>query len=192
MPFDFTAKPVVVKPARPSKTVRVHAVKERAALEIRFPRIEGYRVELPNERLTAHFNEDSRLELTPELVGPCEVLLEGIVGEGVTLDLKHLGEVRPSSISYHLAKHLLFRKFRDPGEEPKLHLFGQLKQIARRWIDEATWSARAGPSPLSSSTRRSPTKRPTESTSPASVASRARSESRRSPTRTTRRAPRPT
>jgi type III restriction enzyme len=147
VPFDFTAKPVVVKPSRPTETVRVHAVKERAALEIRFPRIEGYRVELPNERITAQFNEDSRLELTPELVGPCEVLLEGIVGEGVTLDLKHLGEVRRSSISYHLAKHLLFRKFRDPGEEPKLHLFGQLKQIARRWIDEGYLVCKGGTFP---------------------------------------------
>jgi hypothetical protein len=104
-------------------------------------------VELPNERITAQFNEDSRLELTPELVGPCEVLLEGIVGEGVTLDLKHLGEVRPSSVSYHLAKHLLFRKFRDPGEEPKLHLFGQLKQIARRWIDEGYLICKGGTFP---------------------------------------------
>ena len=147
VPFDFTAKPVVVKPTRPSETVRVHAVKERAALEIRFPRIEGYRVELPNERISAHFNADSRLELTPELVGPCEVLLEGIVGEGVTLDLKHLGEVRPSSISFRLAKHLLFRKFRDPGEEPKLHLFGQLKQIARRWIDEGYLICKGGTFP---------------------------------------------
>ena len=147
VPFDFTAKPVVVKPTRPSETVRVHAVKERAALEIRFPRIEGYRIELPNERITAQFTEDSRLELTPELVGPCEVLLEGIVGEGVTLDLKHLGEVRPSSVSYHLAKHLLFRKFRDPGEEPKLHLFGQLKQIARRWIDEGYLVCKGGTFP---------------------------------------------
>ena len=28
-------------------------------------RVEGYRVELPEERLTASFNEDSILELTP-------------------------------------------------------------------------------------------------------------------------------
>ena len=147
VPFDFTAKPVVVKPARPSETVRVHAVKERAALEIRFPRIEGYRVELPNERLTAEFTADSRLELTPELVGPCEVLLEGIVGEGITLDLKHLGEVRPSSISYNLAKHLLFRKFRDPGELPKVHLFNQIQRIARRWIDERYLVCKGGTFP---------------------------------------------
>jgi type III restriction enzyme len=32
---------------------------ERDALEIRFPRVEGYRVELPEERLTAEFTDDS-------------------------------------------------------------------------------------------------------------------------------------
>ena len=30
---------------------------------------------------------------------------------------------------------LLLRKFRDPGEDPKLYLFGQLKRIAREWLD---------------------------------------------------------
>ncbi len=67
IPFDFTAKPVVVKPTAPRKTVRVEAVRpDRDALEIRFPRVEGYRVDLPEERLTAKFTADSILELTPE------------------------------------------------------------------------------------------------------------------------------
>ena len=39
------------------------------ALEIRFLRVQGYRAELPDERLTAEFNDDSVLELTPDLVG---------------------------------------------------------------------------------------------------------------------------
>ena len=48
IPFDFTAKPVVVKPIPPRETVQVKAVRpERDALEIRFPRVAGYRVELP-------------------------------------------------------------------------------------------------------------------------------------------------
>ena len=134
IPFDFTAKPVVAKPAPPRETIRVMALKEREALELSFPRVEGYRVELPNDRLTATFGPDSTLHLTPELVGPCTVLLEGIVGEGVTLDVRHLESVRPSTIAYNLAKHLLYKHFRDPGEEPKLHLFGQLKTITRRWL----------------------------------------------------------
>ncbi len=54
IPFDFTAKPVVAPPQPPRETVQVKAVRpDRDALEIRFPRVEGYRVELPEERLTA-------------------------------------------------------------------------------------------------------------------------------------------
>src|SRR5215469_3535158 len=68
IPFDFTAKPVVAPPRRPKPTVRVHAVMERASLEITFPRVEGYRVELPDERIVAKFTDDSRLILTPEEV----------------------------------------------------------------------------------------------------------------------------
>ena len=57
IPFDFTAKPVVAPPQPPRETVRVHAVRpDRDALEIRFPRVAGYRAELPEERLTAQFN----------------------------------------------------------------------------------------------------------------------------------------
>ena len=135
IPFDFAATPVVVKPRVPKVTTRVHAVRERDLLEITFPRVEGYRVELPDERLVATFNEDSRLELTPELVGPCRVLLEGIVGEGVEISPDNLEEMRPSSMSYHLAKHLLYSRFRDPGEEPPLHLFGQIQRVVRQWLE---------------------------------------------------------
>lgn len=62
--------------------------------------------------------------------------MEGIVGEGVELTTEVLDAMRQSEISYHLAKHLLFNKFRDPGEPAKLHLFGQMKRVAKRWIDE--------------------------------------------------------
>ena len=30
---------------------------------------------------------------------------------------------------------LLYTKWRDPGEEPKLYLFGQLKRITKQWLD---------------------------------------------------------
>ncbi|HWL67381.1 MAG TPA: DEAD/DEAH box helicase family protein [Geminicoccus sp.] len=136
IPFDFTAKPVVSPPAKPRETVRVHAVKpDRDHLEIAFPRVEGYRVELPDERLDARFSPDSVLKLTPELVGPSVTKNQGIIGEGVDLDLRHLKEMRDSSLLFHLARHLLYHKYRDPGEEPKLHLFGQLKRIVRQWLD---------------------------------------------------------
>ena len=137
IPFDFTAKPVVAPPQPPRETVQVKAVRpERDALEIRFPRVVGYRVELPEERLIAKFTEDSTLVLTPDLVGPTKTRNQGIIGEAVDLDLEHLEETRLSTVLFKLTQRLLYTKWRDAGEAPKLHLFGQLKRITREWLDE--------------------------------------------------------
>jgi type III restriction enzyme len=136
IPFDFTAKPVVAPPQPPRETIQVKAMRpERDHLEIRFPRVEGYRVELPEERLSAEFNEDAVLLLTPDLVGPSETKNQGIIGEGVDLNLEHLEDMRRSTLIMHITKRLLYTKWRDPGEEPKLHLFGQLKRITKQWLD---------------------------------------------------------
>lgn len=136
VPFDFAAKPVVVVPAKPRETVRVHAVKpDRDALAIVFPRVEGYRVELPDERLEARFGPDHVLELTPELVGPSVTKNAGLIGESVDLTVAHLEDMRSSTVLFHLARHLLYNKYRDPGAEPKLHLFGHLKRITRQWLE---------------------------------------------------------
>jgi type III restriction enzyme len=136
IPFDFTSKPVVAPPQPPRQTVLVKAVRpDRDSLEIRFPRVEGYRVELPEERLEAAFTDDSVLELSPDLVGPSITRNEGIIGRGEDMSLKHLEAMRPSTILFNLTQRLLYTKFRDPGEEPKLHLFGQLKRITKEWLD---------------------------------------------------------
>lgn len=137
IPFDFTAKPVIAPPQPPRETIQVKAVRpDRDSLEIKFPRVSGYRVELPEERLTAQFNEDSVLELTPDLVGPSITKNQGIIGEGVDLNLIHTGDMRRSTLLFHITQRLLYTKWRDPGEEAKLHLFGQLKRITKQWLDE--------------------------------------------------------
>lgn len=136
IPFDFTAKPVVAPPQKPRQTVHVKAMRpERDHLEIRFPRVAGYRVELPEEELKADFNEDSRLVLTPDIVGPSQTSNAGIIGESVDLNLKHLGDLRYSTLVMKLTQHLILHKWTEPGESPPLHLFGQLKRITREWLD---------------------------------------------------------
>jgi type III restriction enzyme len=47
----------------------------------------------------------------------------------------HLKDLRRSTLVFHLTERLLFTKWRDPGGAPKLHLFGQLKRIAKQWLD---------------------------------------------------------
>jgi type III restriction enzyme len=127
---------VVAPPQPPRETIQVKAIRpERDHLEISFPRVAGYRVELPEERLTAEFNDDSVLELTPDLVGPSITKNAGIIGADIDLSLEHLEDTRRSTLLFHLTQRLLYTKWRDPGEEPKLHLFGQLKRITKQWLD---------------------------------------------------------
>ncbi len=136
IPFDFTARPVVVGPGKPRQTVQVRAVRpERDHLEITFPRVAGYREDPPKEDLVANFTEDSLLDLTPELVGPTQTRNEGIIGEGVDLNLVHTGDLRMSTLVLHLTKRLLETKWRDPNEDMKLHLFGKLRNVVKEWLD---------------------------------------------------------
>ena len=136
VPFDFTANPVVAPPSVPRETVHVKAMRpERDHLEIRFPRVSGYRVELPDEIVTAKFTSDSVLTLTTDLVGPTITRNQGIIGEGIDLNLVHTRDFRYSSLVYNLTQRLLYTKMRDPGDEPKLSLFGQLKRITKEWLN---------------------------------------------------------
>lgn len=136
IPFDFTAKPVISSPQPPRETIQVKAIRpERDHLEIRFPRVEGYRIELPEERLSADFNEESTLVLTPDIVGPSITQNSGIIGKSEDMSLKHLDKVRQSTILFEVTKRLIYTKWRDPGEAPKLYLFGQLKRITKQWLD---------------------------------------------------------
>lgn len=148
IPFDFTAKPVIAKPAPPRKTVRVQAMRpERDALEIMFPRVTGYRVDLPKEKLDVTFTEDSVYHLTPAEVGPAVTRAEAIIGKGVDMTLDILDEERQSTIAYNLASHLLNTKFRDAGDQPKVTLFPQLLRIARQWLDGGYLKCSGGTKP---------------------------------------------
>lgn len=136
IPFDFTAKPVIAPPQPPRQTIEVKAIRpERDHLEITFPRVGGYRIELPEERLSADFNEDSVLVLSPDLVGPSITRNAGIIGKSEDMSLEHLGDMRPSALIFNITQRLLYTKWRDPGEEPKFHLFGQLKRITKQWLE---------------------------------------------------------
>ena len=113
--------------SRPRETVLVRAGDAPSATPARSAsrgrRAIGSR--LPNDRLTAQFDDDSTLRLTPELVGPSKTHSRGVIGEGVDLTLVHTNRVRRNTLLYHLTKHLLEKHWRDPNEDPRLYLFGR-------------------------------------------------------------------
>ena len=137
IPFDFTAAPVVAGPGKRRNVTQVKAMRpERDHLEIRFPRVQGYRVELPREDLSAQFTDESILRLTPDLVGPTKTKSQGIIGESVELTVDHVGDVRHSTLLFHLTNHLLETKWQDRNGEPKHYLFGRMKRIVDQWVTE--------------------------------------------------------
>ena len=116
--------------------MQVKAIRpDRDFLEIKFPRVQGYQVVLPEDHLTAAFTDDSVLELTPAMVGPTITLNSGIIGQSASMDFNYLKDSRTSTLIYNLTQHLILTKYRDPGQAPKLHLFPQLKRIVREWLE---------------------------------------------------------
>lgn len=128
--LNLSGQPVLAPPKPPRDVVNVRAMApERDALEIVFPRVDGYRIELPEERLEADLSKMEPYVLTPQKTGPCEVTMQGIVGMPERLTMEHLEQMRPASIALALASHMVFQKLRDANEEPKIHLITPMKRI---------------------------------------------------------------
>ena len=136
IPFDFASQPIKADPKPPKPTTRIKAMSpERDALTIEFPRVDGYRIDIPDTGLKAEFNDDHKLKLTPELVGPSITEQAGIVGQTVELNVRHLSEVRPSTLNFELAAKLV-RKLAKPGEQPANSLFQNARRLVKQWLKE--------------------------------------------------------
>ncbi|MFH0751322.1 MAG: DEAD/DEAH box helicase family protein [Chloroflexota bacterium] len=121
-------------PKKPKPVLVVRALPERAHLRIEFPRLMGYRWEMPTDRLTATFDEHAVLALSTDEV-PTTVELDPIVGEIAIHSLDDLREQRLNTVVFAVAKRTLDNYFRDEGDAERPWLFPQLARIARAWIE---------------------------------------------------------
>jgi len=114
---------------------RVRALEERIACEISFPRLIGYRYELPRERLAATFTEDSSMSLSTADV-PTKTENAPIVGETSMHTLYSLRLRREQEVAFRLAKLTLDKYFRDDAGNDKPWLFPETVSITRQWLRE--------------------------------------------------------
>jgi len=136
VPFSFI--PVAGSPRDPKPgpmPKRVRALEERIACEITFPRLLGYRFDLPAERLAAAFSEQSRLALSTADV-PTRTENAPIVGETSIHTLDDLKKKREQEVAFLLAKLVVEKYFRDDEGNTKPWMFPQVLAIARRWLTE--------------------------------------------------------
>jgi len=136
VPFAFipSDRPTVEpKPAPPALTV--HAVPDRYDLRITFPKLDGYRVEIPDEELTWKFDEGSRLHVDRREVA-LWVKTSGIVGETEEVDLERFRSARSQEVAYRVARTLARRFYTAQDAVERPWLFPQLVRLSRRWLDE--------------------------------------------------------
>ncbi len=131
--FADQAKPAPPQP--PREIVHVHAVSpERDALEIVFPRVEGYRTDFPKERIDVDLSRMEPYVLTPDKVGATRVQMSGIIGERHEVGIEHLKDTRTSTVAFEIAKYWVSEKLRDPNGAPKTHLFTHAKRIVLQFL----------------------------------------------------------
>ncbi|MEP7200044.1 MAG: DEAD/DEAH box helicase family protein [Chloroflexota bacterium] len=149
VPFSFipcSGSSVDPKPG-PTPT-RVRALENRIACEITFPRVMGYRYELPTEQLTAQFGNDARLALSTADV-PTKTEMASVIGESEFHTLYGLSSRREQEVDFRLASLVLEKYFQDKDGNTRPWLYPQLLSIARRWrIEYVTCKDNAFPQML--------------------------------------------
>jgi type III restriction enzyme len=147
VPFSFIPCAGAGGDPRPGPIpTRVRALEERLEREITFPRLIGYRYDLPEARLEVKFTAESRLMLSAADL-PTKTENAPIIGESVIHDLQELKNRREQEVAFLLAKLTLEKYFRQDGEhqteKSKKHKFDsevqswrfpRLLEITRQWL----------------------------------------------------------
>lgn len=135
IPFAFIPSDRVVKEPTPKPpALEVCSLEGRAHLRITFPRLDGYRVEVPDPELL--FDTTG---LPTFVIGANEVPTWTVSAPaiGVTERVEDVDpySFRMQEVAFALAKHLLERHFQD-GDNRVPWRFPQLVRIAQQWLTE--------------------------------------------------------
>lgn len=136
VPFKFIPMGDASTPLPEDKPrTHVRALPERSHARITFPRVVGYRFELPTDKLDAKFGEAARMILSTRDT-PTETILSSIMGESELHTLDHLRGRREQEIAFWLARRVVERYFRDNQGHPRVVLFPQVLTLSKRWLSE--------------------------------------------------------
>ncbi|MCM3659420.1 DEAD/DEAH box helicase family protein [Georgenia satyanarayanai] len=134
IPFSFipSDRPVTDPPPRPP-SVHVRALESREEARIVFPRVDGYRFELPDEYLHVDFDAVDPFVLDSGAV-PTLTEMAGVIGADDIHDLSALEQMRQKEIAFRLAVRHLLPLYSDGQRVPKPWLVPRLVQITQEWM----------------------------------------------------------
>ena len=127
VPFSFIPCSGSTQEPKPGPIpTRVRALEDRIDRLICFPKVIGYKYDLPSEKLTAKFTEESKLSLSTKDV-PTKVNVDPIVGERSIHTLDKLKLLRENEVAFCLAKRTLDKFFRDDDNNENPGCFADFK-----------------------------------------------------------------
>lgn len=134
IPFQFISsnKPNS-DPPPPKPSIEVSTLEGREDLRISFPKLDGYRVELPDEDIWLDLATAPVFEIGPNTV-PTWVEMGGVVGRRELEEGDPAG-YRPQQVAFALAKRILDQRFTQAGDR-RPWLFPKLVRICQDWIDQ--------------------------------------------------------
>ena len=136
VPFSFIPATGSGRAIRPGSVTEVEALPERkAACEITFPIIAGYRRHRPPEKIEAIFTPESRYVLSTEKVTTLTET-EDITGGMKKIILEYQTKFREQETEYRLANVIMEEHLRDSDNDAKWWLFPQVLCVTRQWMEE--------------------------------------------------------
>jgi type III restriction enzyme len=134
VPFQFIPTDHAVKDTLPAlPAIVVESVPGREHLRVMFPKLDGYRVEVPDDEILDDLDSAPPFTIGPSTV-PTRTDIAGIVGGG-EVESEANTPARPQAVAYLLAKQLLQAHLAVLGEDTRPWLFPRLVQICRDWLD---------------------------------------------------------
>ncbi len=136
VPFSFIPSNGATGTPKPTAIpTRVRALEARAACEIIFPRLVGYRYDVPDGPLRANFTADSDLALSTHDI-PNTTQVSPIIGESGSHEMYDIKRYRENEIAFLLASSTLEKYFRDEDGNGKPWLFPQILGITKQWMQQ--------------------------------------------------------
>ncbi len=121
-------------PPPPVPTVAVGPLEDRAErCEIRFPNLEGYRIEYPEGALKADFSQVEDYAIYANEIPTKTILENAFAADKVRLSIEELLSLREQPILFRITKDLIRDHFSEDPTAPAFHRFAELFAIVEEW-----------------------------------------------------------
>jgi type III restriction enzyme len=135
VPFKLFRKGAVTPPEPPKPLTQIRALPERQAeLEIRFPMVEGYRLETGGEVLRVDFSTVEPFQIEGHKLPTVTRMSSAFSELEQQLTLDNIRQVRQQQLEYYYTRLLLSTHLAGADGQPRTYWFGPVREAVREWL----------------------------------------------------------